>query len=86
MHSKYSLEDGGVAGVLDAKIDNVQSSLSNDLNLVNDNINTRIDNVNSSLNTLISDEASERQLNYRELKGTIEFNETTFKNWTTKRY
>ena len=83
MHSKYSLEDGGVAGVLDAKIDNVQSSLSNDLNLVNDNINTRIDNVNSSLNTLISDEASERQLNYRELKGTIEFNETTFKNWTT---
>ena len=74
------------------ELSNVQTTLSNTIETTRDTLNLTINNtrdeltnninsVNEELTTAIENETSERQLNYTELKGTIELNQSSFENW-----
>ena len=62
-------------------LENNRVSLTANIQLLEDTLNTKIDSSDANLQALIENETSERLLNYAELKGSIDFNQTTFENW-----
>lgn len=68
---------------IESEFESAKTALSSDIQETSNNLNNKIDTINETLTLAISDEVSERTKAANKLQGTIEFNQSTFENWTT---
>lgn len=67
---------------LEADLETTKTALSNDIQDLSNNINDKVDDIDERLTLGLADEISERIKANTKLQGTIEFNQSTFENWT----
>ena len=67
---------------LEAEVAESIANLTSDINDINVNLTATINEINDTLSIGLADEISERTKADNKLQGTIDFNQSTFENWT----
>lgn len=67
---------------IETKFETTKTALTNDILETSNNLNNKIDTINETLTLSLADEVSERIKITNKLQGTIDFNQSTFENWT----
>ncbi len=68
---------------LETELESTKTNLSNDIQDVNNNLGNKIDSINEELTQALDNESSERIKDATRLQGNIDFNQSTFENWTS---